>query len=279
MVEAMEYIIKEASSSQAQENPTDGYNDFGAAEEEANSQSAIEGDIADEEEFVGQARVVQRVPSETDSSSSFNTSPPEETTGSPGFNVGSLHWPKHASERSATPSPSSSGETATLSTFSMPPLLPASAAPHSAARTMRSIRAAIANAPRREVGSEMPTKDPVNNPLNLHFSLQNEGSGAEDLLGVFSTRFLCQPVSSPPKVSLDLLKELAQQLIPQDIVPDGVKAGFFLEEWSYHDLAIKDEVTLNTAIYEILNQGLTKASLRMRYLPVVDESDDGETEE
>lgn len=148
----------------------------------------------------------------------------------------------------------------------MPPLLRASAL--------------IANTPRHGVRFSVPTKDPLNNPLNLYFSLQDEESDTENLLGIFSTRFLCQPISaSPPKVSLDLLNELARQLVFQDVAPDKLKVGFFIEEWSYPDLAIRDEVTLNTAIYEILEKGRTRAELRMRYLPGVDESDDGETDE
>lgn len=114
--------------------------------------------------------------------------------------------------------------------------------------------------------------DPLNKALKLQFYIQFEKSGYERLIGVFSTQFLLltSKISSPPMVSLELVQKAALKTIEQTIRKSlswvSEVEEVFLDKWSVPDLAINDDITLNTAINEILEQGNTTATLRIPIL-------------
>lgn len=149
--------------------------------------------------------------------------------------------------------------------------LPASHTPISG-EVIPSIPATPSNLPSDKMNQNPDTLqssvDPLSKPLRLHFYITNEAAPIEKLVAVFSTRFLCYPNSSPPKISLGLLTDTAEEVLEKMHPLMKLGAELFLDKWSAPDLPIFDEITLNTAIYEILEQGHTTASLRMKILPV-----------
>ncbi len=124
--------------------------------------------------------------------------------------------------------------------------------------------------------------DPVKTPLKLYLHVMDQATNSEEQVGAFSTRFLCSPSSSPPTVSFDLLVQ-AVKAYPQCT---STQPAFLLNNWSNSNLAIREEAMLNTAIYEILEQGCKTAILRVVPRPSVGtaskkrpapKSSDGET--
>ncbi len=237
---SLEYVVKEAYSSKTEAEYEERFKDDYTPEGAPNLEPAVS-EIAGAE---------NRSTVNNESANSVEPVIKDQPCMTNGFTSGAGSPTERASDSLFTPS-SSSGETA-LSQFLIPTNLPRP------------------NGQPDE--NTLSTRiDPVKKALKLHVYIQSETSGFERLIGVFSTQFLCHPSksSSPPMVSLKLVQDAAMQTLEQTVKnPLWIREveDVFLDKWSVPDLAIYDDITLNTAINEILEQGNTTAKLRIPIL-------------